>query len=319
VTATAYAGRVHDSTPAPFADVGLFLTSGSVRDISLGTRTEVGLIRIGAWQIDRFPGTRHTGDVYVVRVTFDLRLEPGVGGPRWLETGFYFDDTTVNVLDAVPLRVNSPEAAKRYTLTPLANFVAVDDGPAPEFVFPLGPQQPTTVVSDLNNNFFRWRYSSADDAGLAPGGRDGWFVLLVPPGTRRLVVRPLVAYELTDDLGLQPGADHPECVVELPGPASGRETEDPGDRLSPPVRYGRLTGGPTSGLAKLAFVRRLGDSWADLADVLEIPYWARAGFPTDDRPRAIWEWLETRNRLETLPGALELIGRRDLIGGDGGR
>jgi bDLD-like protein len=311
---------VHDSTSAPFADVGLFLTSGSVRDVSRGTRTEVGLVRIGAWQIDRVPGTRHTGDVYVVRVTLNLRLEPGVGGPRWLEAGFFFADTTVNVLDAVPLRVDSAEAAKRYTLTSLANFVAVEDGPAPEFVFPLGPQQPTTVVSDLNNHFFRWRYSSADDAGLAPGGRDGWFVLLVPPGTRRLVVRPRVAYELIDDLGLRPEADHPECVVELPGPANDGETDGSGARPSqPPVRNSGLTLGPTSGLAKLAFVRRLGDSWADLADVLEIPYWDRAGFPTDDRPRAIWEWLETRNRLETLPGALELIGRRDLIGGDGGR
>jgi hypothetical protein len=204
---------VHDSTSAPLADVGLFLTSGSVRDVSLGTRTEVGLIRFGAWQIDRVPGIRHTGDVYVVRVTFDLRLEPGVGGPRWLEAGFSFADAAVNVLDAVPLRVESAEAAKRYTLTPLGNFVAVEDGTAPEFVFPLGPQQPTTVVSDLNNNFFRWRYSSAEDAGLAPGGRDGWFVLLVPPGTRRLVVRPRVAYELLQ---------HGGCSAAVPGTHQSR-------------------------------------------------------------------------------------------------
>ena len=303
---------MHESTSAPFADVGLFLTSGSVRDVSLGTRTEVGRIRIGAWQIDPVPGTRHTGDVYVVRVTFDLRLERGVDGPRWLDVGFSFDDTTVNVLDAVPLRVDSAEATKRYTLTPLANFVAVEDGAAPEFVFPLGPQLPMTVVSDLNNHFFRWRYSSAGDAGIAPGGRDGWFVLLVPPGTRRLVVRPRVAYELTDSLGLRPETDQPECVVELPGPATGSETDDPGDRLShSSVRSG------APGLAKLAFVRRLGDSWADLADVLEIPSWDRTGFPAGDRPRAIWEWLEARNRLAALPVALELIGRGDLIGGDG--
>ena len=327
MTVTTYAGPVHDSTSAPLADVGLFLTSGSAREISRGTRTEVGLIRIGAWQIDRVPAPSHTGDVYAVRVTFDLRLKPGAGGPRRLEVGFYFDDPAVNVLDAVPVRVDSAEAATLYTLTPLANFAAAPDGPAPEFVFPLGPQLPTTVVSELNNHFFHWKYSAADDTGLAPGGRDGWFLLLVPPGTRRLVVRPRVAYDLTDNLGLHPGTDHPECVVDLPGPASGRETEDPGDRLSqPPVRSGGLTGGPTSGptsrptsgpassVSKLAFVRRLGDSWADLADALEIPLWARAAFPPDNRARAVWDWLETRERLQTLPDALRLIGREDLIG-----
>jgi hypothetical protein len=66
------------------------------------------------------------------------------------------------------------------------------------------------------------------------------------------------------------------------------------------------------GTTKLAFVRRLGSSWRDLADSLDIPSYERRRFATGDEPRAIWDWLEVRNRLGALRPSLLAIDRTDL-------
>jgi hypothetical protein len=68
-----------------------------------------------------------------------------------------------------------------------------------------------------------------------------------------------------------------------------------------------------SGAAKLAFIRSLGDSWAELADYLEIPPYEKARWRPGDQARDLWEWLETRGRLDELPGALKAVDREDLV------
>lgn len=67
-----------------------------------------------------------------------------------------------------------------------------------------------------------------------------------------------------------------------------------------------------SGKTKLAFCRRLGDSWRDLATWLEIPAHDQARFERGDECRALWTWLDDRGRLDELPDALDAIGRGDL-------
>jgi nucleoside phosphorylase len=64
--------------------------------------------------------------------------------------------------------------------------------------------------------------------------------------------------------------------------------------------------------AKLRFVQCLGSSWKDLSDALQIPLFERERFERGDEPRAIWEWLETRGRLNDLTDAFKLINREDL-------
>jgi len=66
------------------------------------------------------------------------------------------------------------------------------------------------------------------------------------------------------------------------------------------------------GKVKLVFKRRLGTDWNDLCDALEVPLDTRARFPHGEQPGAIWEWLERRDGLAKLPGALARIGRQDL-------
>lgn len=69
-----------------------------------------------------------------------------------------------------------------------------------------------------------------------------------------------------------------------------------------------------SGRAKILFTWHLGNDWSALADLLEISPYEQRRFSQGDEGRAIWEWLELRNRLGELPGALEEIERDDLAG-----
>jgi hypothetical protein len=68
-----------------------------------------------------------------------------------------------------------------------------------------------------------------------------------------------------------------------------------------------------TGEVKLNVCRRLGASWQDLADYLNIPSFERTSFERGREPQGVWEWLEARQRLAELPQALVTIGRDDLL------
>ena len=67
-----------------------------------------------------------------------------------------------------------------------------------------------------------------------------------------------------------------------------------------------------SGEAKVAFYEKLGTDWKTLADLIEIKPSEQARFDKGDEPRAIWQWLENRNRLSELPSLLYEIKRGEL-------
>lgn len=62
----------------------------------------------------------------------------------------------------------------------------------------------------------------------------------------------------------------------------------------------------------LDFYDRLGDSWEDLADVLEIPRRTVRTFKPGHEAREIWRWLVERSLQDHLPRALIEVGREDL-------
>jgi nucleoside phosphorylase len=72
--------------------------------------------------------------------------------------------------------------------------------------------------------------------------------------------------------------------------------------------------GGIPGTVKLEIVRRLTYDWQDLADVVGVPAYEMRRFRAGDEPRDLWAWLENRDRLGDLPGALDEIGRSDLAG-----
>ncbi|WP_051809451.1 hypothetical protein [Actinoplanes subtropicus] len=84
----------------------------------------------------------------------------------------------------------------------------------------------------------------------------------------------------------------------------------PGAAPPPP----RPAGGVVPGPVKVQVLRRLTYDWQDLADHLGIPAWEVRRFRAGDEAHGVWTWLETRDRLADLPGALDGIGRADLAG-----
>jgi hypothetical protein len=68
-----------------------------------------------------------------------------------------------------------------------------------------------------------------------------------------------------------------------------------------------------SGRQKLAFGRRLGQNWPDLAIYFDIPADQQKGFAPGREPHGIWDWLAARNRLAELPEALRYIEREDIV------
>jgi len=65
-----------------------------------------------------------------------------------------------------------------------------------------------------------------------------------------------------------------------------------------------------SGKTKITLCKRLGNDWQDLADYFEIP---SQQFEQGRECQAIWEWLETRDKLQELHEALRFIERDDLL------
>ncbi|MEV6345611.1 hypothetical protein [Actinoplanes sp. NPDC051851] len=85
-------------------------------------------------------------------------------------------------------------------------------------------------------------------------------------------------------------------------------TPSPAPRTERPARVR-----PTfPGTAKVAFIRKLANDWEELADLLDIPPHTKAQFRAEVPARALWEWLEVRDRLPELPAALDRIDRKDL-------
>lgn len=71
--------------------------------------------------------------------------------------------------------------------------------------------------------------------------------------------------------------------------------------------------GHLSGHARVKIQDRLVDRWKDLADYLEISQADTAKFERGDEPRAIFAWLDARNRMHDLRGAFTDLGWKDLL------
>jgi energy-coupling factor transporter ATP-binding protein EcfA2 len=68
-----------------------------------------------------------------------------------------------------------------------------------------------------------------------------------------------------------------------------------------------------TGRQKLAFARRLGGNWQELADYFDMPTDQRHSFAPGREPQGVWEWLEARQRLPELLDALRYIDRTDIV------
>jgi hypothetical protein len=172
--------------------VELLLVGGEARHFSFAPEAiEVGAVRLGGWQVqpvvpppDRFPGSA----AYVVKVTFDLLLDPDVPVPPWVEVGFAFDGAAV-VVDAVPQRSSARVPARDYRVDENLMFLQVAE-PGHGTVH-LPEVSSAVVLHGIGRREVRWRY---DDA--RPGSHTAWFVLLTEEGAVEVAVTASARYDL---------------------------------------------------------------------------------------------------------------------------
>jgi conflict system STAND superfamily ATPase/bDLD-like protein len=62
-----------------------------------------------------------------------------------------------------------------------------------------------------------------------------------------------------------------------------------------------------TGPQKLAFARRLGNNWQDLADYFDIPSDQRQRFTPGREPQGVWEWLDALRYIERTDIVVEVL------------
>jgi hypothetical protein len=70
---------------------------------------------------------------------------------------------------------------------------------------------------------------------------------------------------------------------------------------------------PYAAQSKLGLCKRMAQEWEDLADYYDIPLSDRRVFRQGRECQDLWNWLEMRKKLGSLPDALTAAGRKDLI------
>ncbi len=203
--------RQWDSTPA---DVG------------------IGVVRLSGWQVHQIwaPDSFAGQDSYLIRLNYELALEPEVPAPPWFEVGFGFSDSStkepVAVLDALPRTVFQSCKPSSYRVSSYLNFCPVRGAATAEAALPaLSPF--IDVFGVGRPEPIRWRYLAAGPGGgkrsVRPGSYVSWIIAIVRGGCAGLDVRLTVRYDMDPDdaLGCLPDTRPTEFRLALTQRAAG--------------------------------------------------------------------------------------------------
>jgi hypothetical protein len=211
----------HDTLP-PIGDIPLLLTEPDRAIEHAPSGIQVGLVRLGAWFIRRVPrlpdGFEGLG-AYLIRIPYDLDVEPGQPPPHRLEIGFTFAAGGVSVHDALPRRAGGRAAGGDYVLNGQLTFSRRGDDVAdrlvPDISLPEG--SPGGQAFGTGTSTIRWRLPGTAKARLNGGGHVCWIVLLVPAGMTEIRVLAAASFTLPgDERGLREVAVPDAFTVPLP-------------------------------------------------------------------------------------------------------
>jgi SEFIR domain len=205
------------------AHVALMLADdGDKRFDSAPSQVAIGAIRLGGWQItgvDSTPADFPGQDAYLMKLNYELALEPEVPGLRWFEIGIGFsvaEGGQVAVLDALPRNVVEPQGAAAFSLGRHLGFAPQPDGTVSHAQLPA--VTPFVDVFSVGGPGVRWRYMSRDVRYVRPGSYVSWIVFVVPAGCDKLQVEVTGRYDLASDdaLGYRPASHPAQCELSLP-------------------------------------------------------------------------------------------------------
>jgi hypothetical protein len=212
-----------DAGQPAVAQVALVLADdGDKQFDSAPSQVPLGAIALGGWQVTSvnpvpadFPGQ----DACLVKLNYDLALEPEVPGLRWFEFGVSFSalaDGLPAVLDALPRNVVEPQGPTAFSLGRHLGFVPSPDGAGSHAQLPA--VAPFVDVFGVGTAGVRWRHVSRDGHLVRPGSYTAWIVLVVPAGRDKLEAELTARYDLAPDdaLGYRPANRPARFQLSLP-------------------------------------------------------------------------------------------------------
>jgi len=219
---------------AQVTQVALLLADdGDKQFDSAPSQVPLGAVQLGGWQVtsvDPVPADFPGQDAYLVKLNYDLALEPEVPGLRWFEFGVSFSalaDGRPAVLDALPRNVVEPQGPTAFSLGRHLGFVSSPDGAGSDAQLPA--VAPFVDVFGVGTAGVRWRHVSRDGHLVRPGSYTAWIVLVVPAGRDKLEAELTARYDLAPDdaLGYRPASRPARFQLSLPeasAPRPGRGT-----------------------------------------------------------------------------------------------
>ncbi|MGV9338998.1 SEFIR domain-containing protein [Streptomyces sp. NPDC003688] len=211
----------------------------------------VGSTHLRSWQVDRIdaPSSMFAGyDAHLVKINYDLEIDPDYPEVSWFEISFEFlsgeTDGQAVVVDALPRFGTSPEAPKPYVLNRFLNFVPSEGYASTQVLLPA-----TTDRVDMfgaGGNSVRWRHVALGGTGVRPGSYAAWVVLLTPAGQDEQRVEFSARYDLSvlPDVEYRPTQVPVDFRLSLVAPREGLRgvapslsaaTDEPGQEYHPSV------------------------------------------------------------------------------------
>lgn len=178
--------------------IRLSLDDGGQRDAHVPERLiGFGALCLRGWQIHPVqprPENFRNHDAYLVKINYDLVLEPGAPGPAWFEIGVEWstaedDGRAVAVVDAIPGRVLQPQEPMSYALDRYLMFVPGESVRLPA-------THPTVDLFGVGGAEVRWRHMAAVTEGVRPGSYTAWATLVVPAGCARVEIGIAARFDL---------------------------------------------------------------------------------------------------------------------------
>jgi len=187
----------------------------------------IGMITLAAWHISRVPRVPDSFDgygAYLIRIPFDLDLEPGKPAPSRFEIGFTFATDGASVHDALPQRTQA-RAGAGYVLNGQLTFAPRESAVADQVMSDilLSEDSPGGQLFGRGTATVRWRHAGTAKTPLRTGAHVCWIVLLVPPGLTQIRVLAKASFRLPDECrgGLREAALADAFIIALPGERPG--------------------------------------------------------------------------------------------------
>lgn len=180
---------------APVAVALLLDDGGSRRFEASPSRISFGALQMRSWQIFPTPVSAEFAghDAYLIKIHYDLMLEPGVPPLPWFEIGFDLSETDAHgaaFIDAIPAGVLEAQQPTSFALSSRLTFVPGDGVDLPAV-------QPIVDVFGRAGTQLRWRHSA--ETGVRPGNYTCWTSVVVPAGCRQLIIDVGARFDLGVD------------------------------------------------------------------------------------------------------------------------